>query len=280
MTKFFLDSCDPAQTAKAIKVLGSLNGQTTNPSLLLKNPKLQGELQSGKISQKRLLELYKEAIIDISKQIPNGSISIEVYADHNSSVTDLLFQAQYFYGWINNAHIKFPTTPVGLEAGRQFVNSGGKVNMTLVFNQEQALAVHLATLNAKNKGDVFVSPFVGRLDDIGLNGMDLVRNVLKMYKELDSKVEVLGASVRTLRHFDECLKCNCDIITAPLSTLEQYQKDKIYNLEHDQAFVQSLKPIDYLELDYNTDYHNINIQHELTDVGLIKFANDWNSVLL
>jgi transaldolase len=279
MTKFFLDSCNPDETKTVKLALGQLHGQTTNPSLLVKNPKLQNELIAGKFNEQRLLELYKEAVIAIAEQISEGSVSIEVYADHNSTAQELLVQAESFYTWIPNAHIKFPTTKAGLEAAENFVSNGGRVNMTLVFSQAQALAVHLATIKARNKGDVFVSPFIGRLDEIGQNGIQLVSNIQKMYAELDSKVEVLAASVRTLRHFQEAINLNCDIITAPLSTLIAYKKDEIYQPQPDTTFAKSLTPILYQNL-ATDNWQNIDIKHELTDKGLLKFANDWNGVLL
>lgn len=279
MTKFFLDSCNPDTTKKVKSVLGNLYGQTTNPSLLVKNPKLQNELVSGKLSEQRLLELYKEAVVAISKQIPEGSVSIEVYADSNSTTSQLLKQAENFYTWIPNAHIKFPTINTGLEAAENFVANGGRVNMTLVFSQAQSLAVHLVTIKAKNKGDVFVSPFIGRLDEIGQNGIELVSNIQKMYAELDSKVEVLAASVRTLRHFQEAIALNCDIITAPSETLIAYKKDEIYQPQPDIAFAQSLASIPYQDLNFS-NWQDIDIKHELTDKGLIRFTNDWNGVLL
>ena len=276
-TKIFLDSCSPIDTINTIKLLNHLDGQTTNPSLLVKNPKLQSELVGGKISESRLLELYKNAIIEISNLIPNGSVSIEVYADKNSTPEDLLLQANEFATWIPNAHIKFPTTKSGLEAAEIFVNNGGKVNMTLVFSQEQALAVHLATQNAKNKGDVFVSPFVGRLDDIGMNGIDLVSNILDMYKKLDSKVEVLGASLRTISHINKCVNLGCDIITAPISALDLY-KNQTNSLSIEESN-QNLQPIPYQDFTQTT-WKDCNIQHDLTDKGLDKFVADWKSVLL
>jgi transaldolase len=284
MTKFFLDSCNPNDTKLAVELLGKLDGQTTNPSLLVKNPNLQNELKNGKISSNRLLELYKQAITEIANQIPQGSVSIEVYADKNSTAKDMLKQAEEFYTWIPNAHIKFPATVAGLEASTEFVGSGGRVNMTLVFSQEQALAVHLATQKAKNKGDVFVSPFVGRLDDIGQNGIDLVSNILKMYKTLDSKVEVLGASLRSNHHLLACISQNCDIVTAPFSTYQEYKDSKKLNPKGQTSFryKTDLGPIKYKSFDQNgkLNVKNLNIQHDLTDKGLDKFASDWNGVLL
>ncbi len=97
------------------------------------------------------------------------------------------------FSWIPNAHVKFPTSREGLEAAGRAVKEGLRVNMTLCFTQEQAAAVYSATAGAK-KGDVFISPFIGRLDDRGENGMDLIENIQKMYGTGDGHVEVLTAS--------------------------------------------------------------------------------------
>jgi transaldolase len=281
-TQFFLDSCDPNDTKIAIQTLGHLDGQTTNPTLLVKNPAVQTRLNGGKMPEKELLELYKAAIIEISNLIPNGSVSIEVYADWNSTKEDLLAQANEFYTWIPNAHIKFPTIKAGLEAAEEFVNNGGRVNMTLVFSQEQALAVHNVTKNAKNKGDVLLSPFLGRLDDINQNGMDLINNIRKMYSELDSKVSLLAASTRTLDHILGCMtpyqNIDCDIITAPLNLWQNYaeNKDKLDGFVYPEN---TLNPILYEVLDYSKNWKELNIEHELTTKGLDRFVSDWKGVI-
>jgi transaldolase len=281
-TQFFLDSCDPNETKQALLDLSHLEGQTTNPTLLVKNPLVQARLDGGKMEEIELLALYKKAIQEISNLIPNGSVSIEVYADWNSTKEDLLKQAYEFNQWIPNAHIKFPTIKAGLEAAEEFVNGGGRVNMTLVFSQEQALAVHLATKKMKNKGDVLLSPFLGRLDDIGQNGMDLINNVRKMYVELNSDVSLLAASTRTLDHVLGCLKpyegINCDIITAPLSLWQTFSQNST-SLDQFEYLAGNLKAIDYIKMDYNQDWKNVDINHELTTKGLDRFVADWNSVI-
>lgn len=275
-TKFLLDSCNPSETILAKDLLGDkLAGQTTNPTLLIKNPAVQSMVSGGKIKESDLLNLYKNAIVEISDLIPNGSVSIEVYADENSTAQDLLVQANEFYTWIPNAHIKFPTIKAGLEAAEIFVNNGGRVNMTLVFTQEQALAVHLATKNAKNKGDVFVSPFVGRLDDIGLKGMDLIANIVKMYTELDSKVSILSASLRSVEHLSECIALKSDLTTGPLSMYQNYIANPNFVATSDTL----LSPITYQNL-VATNWKDCNIQYDLTDKGLSKFVADWKGVLL
>jgi transaldolase len=289
-TQFLLDSCDHLETIQVQKSLSKINmelyGQTTNPSLLVKNPALQNSLQGGKIKESELLEFYKTEIVRISNLIPGGSVSIEVYADASSTAENLLKQANKFNSWIPNAHIKFPTIPAGLEAAEIFVNSGGRVNMTLVFSQEQALAVHLIAKNTKNKGDVFLSPFLGRLDDIGINGVDLIANCVRMYQELDSKVFVLTASIRNIDHLNKCIGLDSDITTSPLGIYEQYVEQTLNSSAQpsptgEAVSVKKLKPIPFQNLDYNeTNWKNLNIQHDLTDQGLTKFVKDWKSVLI
>lgn len=302
-TKFFLDSCDPLQTIEAIECLNKigkiLDGQTTNPSLLVKNPLLQMQLHGGKIHEQELLEFYKQEIQAISRLLPEGSVSIEVYADESSTVKDLLEQANEFYTWIPNSHIKFPTIKAGLEAAEIFVNQGGRVNMTLVFSQEQALAVHLATKNMKNPGDVLLSPFVGRFDDIGLKGTDFIANVVQMYKELGSKVSILSASLRNLEHLEKCIELSSNLATSPLNIYQEYTEKQLANqkavssnsslegwqTKPDGMFqgenIPNLQQIPYKNLNLSeTNWQNINIQHDLTDKGLAKFVTDWKSVLL
>ncbi len=115
--------------------------------------------------------------------------------------------------------------------------------MTLCFSQAQAAAVYAATRGAK-KGEVFVSPFIGRLDDRGENGMDLIANILKMYGKGDGHVEVLTASVRTLDHLLCAIKLGSDIITAPLAVLKEWKEkglpmpkdDYPYDAEQPQGY--------------------------------------------
>jgi transaldolase len=273
MSKIFLDSCDSLQTKKAIAVLKKLDGQTTNPTLLVKNPEVAKLTSGGKISLQALLDQYKIAVTQISNLIPNGSVSIEVYAQKDSTVEELVKQAEEFYQWIPNAHIKFPITKNGLLAAQDFVNNGGRVNMTLVFTQEQALAIHLATKNMKKKGDVFVSPFVGRLDDIGIKGIDLISNIVRMYKEIDSKVEVLSASLRTISHLDSCIKAKTDIVTCPLPLLEEYSQHKNITTTNDDLLEIPFKNLTAKSLEH------VNIHHNLTDFGLERFVADWKNIL-
>jgi transaldolase len=289
-TQFLLDSCDHLETIQIQKTLSKIGlelyGQTTNPSLLIKNPSLQNSLHGGRINESELLDFYKAEIVRISNLIPNGYVSIEVYADQNSTPEDLLQQANEFNSWIPNAHIKFPTIASGLEAAEIFVNNGGRVNMTLVFCQQQALAVHIISKNAKQKGDVLLSPFLGRLDDIGINGTDLIKNCMRMYRELDSKVFVLAASIRNLEHLDQCIELQSDITTAPLGVYEQYVERTMNTSTNSTSIAKevtpkTLQPIPFQTLDYNeNNWKKLNIQHDLTDQGLTKFVKDWKSVII
>ena len=114
-TKIFLDGGDSNETKDIINLLGFLDGQTTNPTLISKNPEAAKRLKLGqKFSQEEILEFYKNVVMGISKLIPNGSISIEVYADKKTSAKQMLKQGREMFSWIPNAHIKYPTTKEGL----------------------------------------------------------------------------------------------------------------------------------------------------------------------
>jgi transaldolase len=278
MTKIFLDSGDPKETRDAINALGFLDGQTTNPSLVVKNPQAQARLLSGnKFSAAEVLNLYEGIVKEISGLIPKGSVSIEVYADKDTMAEEMLDQAKEFWKWIPNAHIKYPTTTEGLKAAEISIQEGMRVNMTLVFTQEQAAAVYAATKGAK-KGDVFLSPFVGRLDDIGQDGMDLIKNILKMYEQGDGHVEVLSASIRNEKHFIKSIELGSHIITAPLSAIKKW-KDGGMPMHLKTSETRTLNAIEYKEISLENPWQDYNIQHDLTDKGLEKFASDWNSII-
>ena len=110
----------------------------------------------------------------------------------------MLAQGEEMFSWIPNAYIKYPCTHEGLRAAQMSVQESIRVNMTLCFSQEQAAAVYAATKGSKEP--VYVSPFVGRLDDRGEDGMDLVKNIKKMYERSDGHVHVLAASIRNIDH--------------------------------------------------------------------------------
>lgn len=277
-TKIFLDGGDPKETNELISILGFLDGQTTNPSLVAKNPDVQKRIEAGqKFSTEEIMDFYKDMVSEISKIIPEGSVSIEVSADENSTMEDLLSQAKEMNGWIPNAHIKFPTTKAGLGAAEECIKLGINVNMTLVFSQEQAAAVYAATLGAK-KGQVFVSPFVGRLDDRGENGVDLIKNIIKMYESGDGHVEVLTASVRNMDHYKAALAIGSDIITGPFKLIKEW-KEAGMEFPAQYTYSPDLEKIEYEKLDLNKSWQEFDISHDLTDKGIEKFASDWAALI-
>lgn len=286
-TKIFLDGGDPQETKEAIKILGFLDGQTTNPTLIAKNPEAAAKLQRGeKFTEEEIFHFYKRLVQEISGLIPSGSISIEVYADSSTSSGQMLQAAKEMFHWIPNAHIKFPTTSAGLTAAEQAIKIGLRVNMTLCFSQEQAAAVYAATAS-KSKDptptgckNVFVSPFVGRLDDIGQNGMNLIKNIIEMYINSNHHVAVLTASVRNLDHFLYALALNSDIITAPFKILKEWAEKGLQIPKKDYIYPPNgLTGIPYQEIDLNQDWHRFNTTHELTETGIEKFSGDWNTLI-
>lgn len=278
-SRIFLDGGDPKETLEAINLLGFLDGQTTNPTLIAKNPQAAQRLAKGeKFSQEEILNFYKKVVQEISGLIPQGSVSVEVYADINTKAEEMFNQGKEMFSWIPNAHIKFPTTTEGLAAAEMAVKEGIRVNMTLVFTQKQAAAVYTAT---KHEGaDVFVSPFVGRLDDRGENGMDLIKNILKMHEISDHHVAVLAASIRSFNHFLQSLALGSDIITVPFKVLKEWIDNSRQipgaDFKYDTGM---MKSIPYQELDLDQDWRKFNIKHELTDKGIERFSADWNALI-
>ena len=278
-TKIFLDGGDPEETRSIIGAMGFLDGQTTNPTLISKNPHVQKRLENGEyFSEKEILENYKSIVHELSQLLPDGSISIEVNADQKTTAETMLLQASKMFSWIPNAHIKFPTTSEGLSAAEQAIADGMRVNMTLCFTQEQAAAVHGATGGA-TKGSVFVSPFVGRLDDMGYNGMGLIENIMEMYQKEQSHVETLVASVRTMAHFMFSLHLQADIVTAPFKLIKEWADKGMPMPGKDYKYDSSrFKPIPYVEIDGKTPWKEIRFKHELIDKGLEAFAKDWTKL--
>ena len=279
-TRLFLDGADPEETRLVLDRLGFLDGQTTNPSLLAKNPQaMTHRVEGHKFSRTAIYAFYKSLCQTLSALLPDGSISIEVYADAATTAEAMINQAREFDTWIGNAHIKLPTTAAGLTAARVLTDEGRRVNMTLVFSQEQAAAVYAATQGAR-RGDVFLSPFIGRLDDRGENGMDLIRNVLTMYQPGDGHVEVLTASVRTREHLLCALALGSDIVTAPARLLLDWAEAGMPVPTQPCAYVPAgLSPIPFAPQALDKPLAHYAIAHPLTDAGLEKFAADWNSLI-
>jgi transaldolase len=279
-TRIFLDGGNPDETKEIIDILGFLDGQTTNPTLISKNPDAKERIEKGqKFTEEEILDFYRKVVEDISGLIPNGSISVEVYADASTEAERMLEQGKEMFSWIPNAQIKFPTSSEGLKAAEQAIRNGLRINMTLCFTQSQAAAVYAATRGAK-AGDVFVSPFIGRLDDRGENGMDVISHIVKMYEKGDGHVLVLTASVRKLDHLLCAIKLGSDIITAPFRVLKEWADKGMPMPGNDYVYdADDLKPITYQDIDLSLDWHKYDIRHDLTEKGMEKFSADWNSLV-
>src|SRR5262245_38008330 len=160
-TKILLDGGDSEETQRIKRLLGFLDGQTTNPSLIAKNPEVKKLTASEhRLSVREQMTEYRKIVETISPLVGDAGVSIEVFAEENTTAEEMLGQAREMFGWIPNAFIKYPCTAEGLRAAEQSVGSHIRVNMTLCFSQAQAAAVYAATKGAKVP--VYVSPFVGR----------------------------------------------------------------------------------------------------------------------
>lgn len=278
-TRIFLDSGDPAETRRSLELMGFLDGQTTNPTLVAKHPRAKERLEHGeKFSEAEIYDFYRQVVGEISAIIPDGFVSIEVYAEAATTAAAMFAQGKKMYGWIPNAHIKYPVTAAGLEAAQDSVQAGLRVNMTLCFSQAQAAAVYAATVGAKPNG-ALVSPFAGRLDDLGEDGMTVIANIIKMYQDSDRHVEVLAASIRSLDHFMQSLALGADIITAPFAVLEAWAKAGKPVPGAGFSYKTDLKPIPYQDLGLDQPWGAYDIKHELTDKGIERFSADWNALI-
>lgn len=211
--KIFIDTADIHEIREA-HAMGILDGVTTNPSLVAK---------TGKKFKQVLEEIV--ALVD-------GPVSAEVVSvDHQG----MLKEAKEYAAIHPNITIKLPMTVEGLKALKACVTDHIKTNVTLVFNANQALLVGKV-------GATFVSPFVGRLDDISQIGMDLIRQIKTIYQNYGIKTEILVASIRNPIHFLEAALIGADVATVPLSVIQQLTK------------------------------------HPLTDIGLERFLKDWEKV--
>jgi transaldolase len=143
-----------------------------------------------------------------------------VFADFGTTAEEMLAQGRQMFSWIPNAYVKYPCTHEGLRAAQISVREDMRVNMTLCFSQEQAAVVYAATKGSKEP--VYVSPFVGRLDDRGENGMDLVRNIKQMYETGDGHAHVLAASIRHLKHLLGSFAVKAELVTAPSKVWEDW----------------------------------------------------------
>ncbi|MBF0506451.1 MAG: transaldolase [Nitrospirae bacterium] len=279
-SKIFLDGGDAGETRDITAILGFLDGQTTNPTLISKNPQAKERLErGGKFTEKEIFDFYRGVVKDIYELIPQGSISIEVYADPSTEADKMLAMGRDMFSWIPKAQVKLPTSKEGLKAAEQAVKEGLRINMTLCFSQEQAAAVYAATRGAK-KGQVYVSPFIGRLDDRGEKGMDVIAHIIKMYRKGDGHVEVLTASVRNMDHLLCALKLGSDIITAPYAILKEWGRQGMPFPDNSYTYKPAgLEDIPYKEIDLSKNWREYDIAHDLTVKGMEKFSKDWNDLI-
>jgi len=211
--KFFIDTANLDEIRQAAE-LGVLDGVTTNPSLVAK----EGDVD------------FHEHIAEICKVV-EGPVSAEVVA---TDFEGMMKQGREVARIAPNVVVKVPLTRDGLRACKALRSEGTKVNVTLVFSAPQALL-------AAKAGATFVSPFVGRLDDIGQDGMELISEIADIYANYGFETEILVASVRHPIHIAQAARLGADVATMPFKVIEQLLK------------------------------------HPLTDVGLEKFLKDWES---
>lgn len=283
-TKILVDGGDPAETSKIKELLGYVDGQTTNPSLIANSPDIRKLIASGhRLSRQEENEEYKRIVQRISPLVGDAGVSIEVFSDLDTSAEQMLIQGKEMFSWIPNAYVKYPCTHEGLRAAQMSVREGLRANLTLCFSQDQAAAVYSAT-----KGSIapaYVSPFVGRLDDRGENGMDLIKNIRKMYESGDGHVHILAASIRHLDHLLAAFALESDLVTVPPKVLEEWAAKGFPIPSRDFAYRGltpdggALKPLPYRSLNLNDPWENFNIVHELTTKGVQRFVEDYQSTL-
>jgi len=211
--KFFIDTADISEIKKASE-LGLIDGVTTNPTLISK-------------TGKPFLEVAKEIL-----EAVNGPVSLEVVSLESQGMID---EAKILTKMGNNVVIKIPMTTEGLKAVKILSEEGIKTNVTLVFSPLQALL-------AAKAGATYVSPFVGRLDDIGHDGMEVISQIAEIYDNYGFTTEIIVASIRHPKHTLEAALIGADIATIPFKVIAQLAK------------------------------------HPLTDIGIEKFLNDWTNV--
>ena len=190
--QFFLDTANLKDIADRVE-LGLVDGVTTNPTL---------------ISRENVDQ--KQRILEISK-IVDGPISAEVTT---SDLQEMISQGLQYHKWHKNIYVKLPCTETGLKALKELKKKKVKVNMTLVFSVSQAVCC------AKLGAD-FVSPFLGRLDDIGDSGVELIADIKKTFNNFGYDTKILAASIRSLDHVTQCMQIGCDIATIPVKVFDK-----------------------------------------------------------
>ncbi len=190
--KFFVDTAEIDAIAE-LNDLGMVDGVTTNPSLILK-------------SGRDILEVTKE-ICDLV----DGPVSAEVVA---TEADDMIAEGRKLAKIASNIAVKVPLTWAGLKACKTLTDEGQMVNVTLCFSTNQAIL-------AAKAGATFISPFIGRLDDINLDGMDLIADIRQVYDNYGFETEILAASIRTVNHVTDSARIGADVITAPPAVIKK-----------------------------------------------------------
>ena len=190
----FIDSANIMQI-KELNSLGISSGVTTNPSIMAKE---------GIAGKENWLQHY----IDICNST-EGPVSAEVIA---TDYIGMLKEAQYLASLHTNIVVKIPMTKEGLQVIRQLNTENIKTNCTLIFTPGQALL-------AAKAGATYISPFIGRLDDIGENGLEVIKSIRTIYDNYNFKTKILAASIRSQEHIIKCAEIGADVITAPSSIL-------------------------------------------------------------
>jgi len=193
--KFFIDTANLDQIREA-QDLGVLDGVTTNPSLMAKEG-IKGEAN------------IKQHYVDICNIVPGGDISAEVIA---IDFEGMIREGKELAALHPQIVVKVPCTKDGIKALKYFTDNGIRTNCTLVFSLGQALL-------AAKAGATFVSPFIGRLDDISTDGVALIKEIVEVYSFYGYDTQVLAASVRHTMHIIQCLKAGADVATCPLSAI-------------------------------------------------------------
>jgi transaldolase len=159
-TKILVDGGDPQETRRVKQLLGFVDGQTTNPSLIAKNPHIKELIASGhKLSNREEMDEYRKIVKTISPLVGDAGVSIEVFSDQRTVAQEMFDQGREMFSWIGNAYIKYPCTAEGFHAAQMSVEQGMRINMTLCFSQQQAAAVYAATKGTKQPA--YVSPVLG-----------------------------------------------------------------------------------------------------------------------
>ena len=277
-SKILVDGGDPEETIRIKELIGFVDGQTTNPSLIAKNPEVMHLVESGhRLTEREEAAEYRKIVQAVSPLVGDAGVSIEVFADLDTTADEMLTQGREMNSWIPNAYIKYPCIAEGLKAAQRSVAEGMRVNITLCFSQQQAAAVYAATKGSR--APVYASPFVGRLDDIGQNGVDLVRNVKRMFDQSDHHVLVLAASIRNVQQLLYVFHVQSELITVPSRILEQWAKEGMPLPGDDFAYKPVGTEIPYEELNLEQPWEQFNIEHELTRKGIQKFVADYKATL-